>query len=97
MTTLVVDDYDKAIAFFVTGLGFHLVCDEPVTPTKRWVVVRAGGGDLLLAKAANERQSARVGDQTGGRVGFFLYSDDFARDRARIEAAGGRLLETPRE
>ncbi|MGJ3265260.1 MAG: VOC family protein [Salinarimonas sp.] len=98
LVTLVVPDYDAGLAFFVAGLGFSLVEDTPLSQTKRWVVVRppGGGSDILLARAATPIQAARVGDQTGGRVAFFLHTDDFARDRARIEGAGGRFLEAPR-
>lgn len=99
LVTLVVPDYEAGLAFFVRGLGFDLVEDTPLDETKRWVVVRppGGGADLLLARAADARQTARIGDQTGGRVAFFLHSDDFTRDRTRIEAAGGRFLEAPRD
>lgn len=97
LVTLVVRDYDEAIRFYVEGLGFTLVEDTP-QGAKRWVVVSAGGGaSLLLAQADTEQQAARVGDQTGGRVGFFLNTDDFDRDHARMIAFGVRFLETPRE
>lgn len=97
LVTLVVRDYDEAIRFYVDGLGFTLVEDTP-QGDKRWVVVSAGGGaSLLLAQAASDQQQARVGDQTGGRVGFFLNTDDFDRDHARMTAFGVRFLETPRE
>lgn len=95
--TLVVRDYDEAIRFYVEGLGFTLVEDTP-QEGKRWVVVSAGGGaSLLLAEATTEEQKARVGDQTGGRVGFFLETDDFARDHAAMSARGVRFAEAPRE
>ena len=97
LVTLVVRDYDEAIRFYVDGLGFTLVEDTP-QEGKRWVVVSAGGGaSLLLAEATSEEQSARVGDQTGGRVGFFLNTDDFDRDHARMTSFGVKFLETPRE
>ncbi len=97
LVTLVVRDYDEAIRFYVDGLGFTLVEDTP-QDGKRWVVVSAGGGaSLLLAEATSEEQKARVGDQTGGRVGFFLNTDDFDRDHARMTAFGVKFLETPRE
>jgi catechol 2,3-dioxygenase-like lactoylglutathione lyase family enzyme len=97
LVTLVVRDCDEAIRFYVEGLGFTLVEDTP-QGDKRWVVVSAGeGASLLLAQADTERQAARVGDQTGGRVGFFLNTDDFDRDHARMTAFGVRFLETPRE
>jgi catechol 2,3-dioxygenase-like lactoylglutathione lyase family enzyme len=97
LVTLVVRDYDEAIRFYVEGLGFTLVEDTP-QGDKRWVVVSAGGGaSLLLAQAATDQQAARIGDQTGGRVGFFLNTDDFDRDHARMTAFGVHFLETPRE
>lgn len=99
MVTLVVSDYDKAIAWFTGKLGFALLSDTPLGDGKRWVVVappQGSGGRLLLAKAVGEVQSARIGDQTGGRVGFFLETDDFARDHAAFSAAGVRFLEEPR-
>jgi catechol 2,3-dioxygenase-like lactoylglutathione lyase family enzyme len=100
LVTLVVDDYDEAIRFYTEALGFRLVEDTPRPDGSRWVVVEpgAGGGGtaLLLARAKGEAQQARIGDQTGGRVGFFLYTDDFARDHARMTAAGVTFLEEPR-
>ncbi|MEI5525412.1 VOC family protein [Streptomyces brasiliscabiei] len=100
LVTLVVDDYDEAIRFYTEALGFTLAEDEPRPGGGRWVVVEPGGGGqgggLLLARAGNEAQRARVGDQTGGRVGFFLHTDDFARDHTRMRAAGVRFLEEPR-
>ncbi|MEU2157274.1 VOC family protein [Streptomyces sp. NPDC019396] len=99
LAALVVRDYDEAIAFYRDALGFALVEDTDRGGGSRWVVVRPGDGggtDLLLAKAAGEAQLAAVGAQTGGRVGFFLYTDDFARDHARMAAAGVRFLEEPR-
>lgn len=96
--TLVVGDYDEAIAWFTGKLGFALVSDTPLGGGKRWVVVapEGGGARLLLAKADGDTQQARIGDQTGGRVGFFVETDDFARDHAAFSAAGVRFLETPR-
>jgi len=97
LVALVVPDYESALAFYVNGLGFELVQDIP-QGTKRWVVVRPIGAEtgLLIARADGDRQLAAIGDQTGGRVGFFLYTDDFARDRAAIIAAGGQFEEAPR-
>ena len=96
--TLVVRDYDEAIAFYRDRLGFTLVADTPLGDGKRWVLVTPAGGGarLLLAKADGDAQVARVGDQTGGRVGFFLETDDFARDHAVFQAAGVHFLEAPR-
>ncbi|MGW1208552.1 VOC family protein [Streptomyces sp. NPDC002499] len=100
LVTLVVDDYDEAIRFYTEALGFRLVEDEARPDGSRWVVVEPGtdgtGTGLLLARAKDEAQGARVGDQTGGRVGFFLHTDDFARDHARMLAAGVTFLEEPR-
>jgi catechol 2,3-dioxygenase-like lactoylglutathione lyase family enzyme len=78
--TLVVDDYDDALAFYVGKLGFQLLEDTQLDEHKRWVVISCGeGAALLLAKAEGEQQQA-VGHQTGGRVGFFLGTDNFVRD-----------------
>ncbi|QTD96364.1 VOC family protein [Streptomyces cyanogenus] len=99
LVTLVVHDYDEAIRFYTEALGFHLVEDAPRPDGSRWVVVEPGDGlgtGLLLARGKDAGQRARVGDQTGGRVGFFLHTDDFARDHARMTAAGVTFLEEPR-
>lgn len=98
LTALVVRDYDEAIGFYVNQLGFALSRDDDMGGGKRWVVVTPPGsqGGLLLAKAAGEAQAARIGDQTGGRVSFFLHTDDFASDHARMTAAGVKFLEAPR-
>jgi catechol 2,3-dioxygenase-like lactoylglutathione lyase family enzyme len=84
---LVVADYDEAIAFYTKKLGFVLLEDTPLTPEKRWVKVAPPGSKecaLLLARAANDEQRSRIGNQTGGRVGFFLYTDNFERDYQRL-------------
>ncbi|MFF3340302.1 VOC family protein [Streptomyces flavidovirens] len=100
LVTLVVRDYDDAIAFYTNALGFELAEDTDRGDGSRWVVVRppgsAAGTGLLLARAKDDAQLARVGGQTGGRVGFFLHTEDFARDHARMTAAGVRFLEEPR-
>ncbi|MGW0750877.1 VOC family protein [Streptomyces sp. NPDC002587] len=99
LTALVVHDYDEAIDFYTRALGFELAEDTERPDRSRWVVVRPPGAKetaLLLARAKDEAQRSRVGDQTGGRVGFFLYTDDFARDHARMTAEGVRFLEEPR-
>lgn len=96
---LVVGDYDEAIGFYRDVLGFELLADTPLGGGKRWVLVAPKGGKgarLLLAQADGEGQTVRVGDQTGGRVGFFLETDDFARDHASFIAKGVRFLEAPR-
>lgn len=98
---LLVEDYDAALRFYVDTLGFELLEDTSLGGGKRWVLVApagaaAGGCALLLARAEGDEQRARIGDQTGGRVGFFLYTDDFAADYARLRAAGVRFWEEPR-
>lgn len=103
LAALVVDDYDPAIEFFTSVLGFELVEDSPAVSSvngapKRWVVVRPPGAQtgILLARADGERQEATVGDQTAGRVGFFLRVDDFDASYARMVEAGVRFLGEPR-
>lgn len=98
LTALLVPDYESAIDFYVGVLGFDLVEDRALSPDKRWVVVRPKGsaGGLLLAKAADARQAARIGDQTGGRVFLFLETDDFERDHAAMLARGVPFEEAPR-
>lgn len=95
LATLVVADYDEAVAFCTGALGFELREDTVLSATKRWVVVAPPGDEagVLLAKAADEAQAGRVGDQTGGRVGFFLHTEDFAGDHERMTAAGVRFVE----
>ena len=95
--TLVVDDYDRAIQFYRDVLGLELVADTPLGSSKRWVAVAgAGGTRLLLAQADGQSQVQAIGNQVGGRVGFFLETDDFEQDHARLVAAGVRFLEAPR-
>ncbi|MCW0411203.1 VOC family protein [Xanthomonas sacchari] len=98
LVTLVVADYDEAIAWYTGKLGFQ-VLEDVDQGHKRWVVVGpcdARGAALLLARASDEAQRSRIGDQTGGRVGFFLHTDDFQRDHAAMLAAGVEFLEAPR-
>jgi catechol 2,3-dioxygenase-like lactoylglutathione lyase family enzyme len=100
LVTLLVRDYDEAISFFTGALCFTLVEDTPLDAGKRWVVVAppdSRGASLLLAKAATPEQSARVGNQTGGRVFLFLHTDDFWDDYRRMHAHGVRFAEEPRE
>ena len=81
--SILVDDYDRAIAFYTKKLRFKLVEDTVLSDTKRWVLVKPEGSEgcsLLLAKAANEAQTQRIGDQAGGRVFLFLQTDNFERD-----------------
>ena len=99
LVALVVDDYDEAIAFYVNVLGFKLIEDTALGSGRRWVVVSPPGGveaRLLLARAETEPQRARIGDQTGGRVSLFLYTDDFVGDHERMRTAGARFVEPPR-
>ncbi|WP_069169436.1 VOC family protein [Streptomyces griseus] len=99
LVTLVVRDYDEALSFYTGALGFELVEDSDRGDGSRWVVVRPRGTQgtgLLLARAKDEAQRAAVGAQTGGRVGFFLHTEDFVGDHARMRAAGVRFLEEPR-
>ncbi|KAF1712759.1 VOC family protein [Pseudoxanthomonas sacheonensis] len=100
LITLVVDDYDTAIAHYTGALGFALLEDTDLGNGKRWVRVAPPGSSetgLLLAKASDDAQHARIGDQTGGRVGFFLQTDDFWRDHKAMTANGVEFLENPRE
>lgn len=94
---LLVRDYDEALAFYVGKAGFELVGDTDMGGGKRWVLVRPPGSDagLLLARAVGDQIEA-VGRQAGGRVFLFLETDDFARDHARMTAAGVRFLDAPR-
>jgi catechol 2,3-dioxygenase-like lactoylglutathione lyase family enzyme len=100
---LIVDDYDRAIAFFVDALGFELVEDSPALTNdgrpKRWVVVRPPGRStgLLLAQADGERQRHAVGNQFAGRVGLFLRVDDFQSQYDRMRAAGVEFIGEPRD
>jgi catechol 2,3-dioxygenase-like lactoylglutathione lyase family enzyme len=102
LVTVVVEDYDAAIAFYRDALGFEVVEDSPAVTDdgrpKRWVVVRpAGGGTgLVLAQADGDDQRARIGDQTGGRVAFFLRVDDFDAQYTRMVAAGVEFIERTR-
>ena len=95
---LVVPDYDAGIAFYVDTLGFDLIEDTQQSETKRWVLIAPKGAQtrLLLARANGDTQSAAIGNQTGGRVGFFLHTDDFDADFARMSAAGVLFEEEPR-
>ncbi|ALN65030.1 glyoxalase/Bleomycin resistance /Dioxygenase superfamily protein [Lysobacter antibioticus] len=96
---LVVADYDEAIAYYTQALGFVLLEDIDQGGGKRWVRVAPADGAqtaLLLARAVGEEQASRIGNQTGGRVGFFLHTDDFRRDHAAMLGRGVRFMETPR-
>lgn len=102
LVALLVRDYDEAIDWYRRALGFRLVEDRAVPEQgKRWVVISPGddahGCDLLLARAATREQARFIGDQAGGRVFLFLRTDDFARDEARLRAAGARFVREPRD
>ena len=97
LVTYVAREYDEAIGFFVGKLGFTLVEDTDMGDGKRWVVVSAGdGASLLIARADGEQQEASVGNQTGGRVGFFLQTDNFDRDFAEWTSRGVKFHEQRR-
>ncbi len=97
---IVVNDYDEAIAFYTKKLHFVLIEDTTLSETKRWVVIRPAGSEgcsILLAKAANEEQKSRVGNQTGGRVFLFLHTDDFWRDYKSMTSDGISFVRPPVE
>jgi catechol 2,3-dioxygenase-like lactoylglutathione lyase family enzyme len=97
---LVVRDYDEAIAYYTKALGFEVVEDTLLTPEKRWVLLSVPGSvktRLLLAKASTPEQTARIGDQTGGRVFLFLHTDNFWRDYREMTAHGVKFCEAPRD
>lgn len=100
LVAIVVRDYDEAISFYVGKLGFVLVEDShQPAQDKRWVVVAPPGAKesrLLLARASNEHQASRIGDQTGGRVFLFLYTDNFWRDFHRYQAQGVQFVRDPK-
>lgn len=100
--SLLVRDYDEAIAYYTGVLGFRLIEDTPLAPDKRWVLVAPPGGEreggrLLLAQAKNATELAAVGNQAGGRVWLFLHTADFHRDHRAFRARGVEFLEEPRE
>ena len=101
LVSLVVRDYDEALTFFVGTLGFRIVEDTFIAATaKRWVVISppgTAGARLLLARASAPEQALRIGDQTGGRVFLFLYTDDFWRDYDSYRAKGVVFVRAPRE
>ncbi|MFG2088551.1 MULTISPECIES: VOC family protein [unclassified Spirillospora] len=102
LITIVVDDYDRAIEYFTGALGFDLVEDSPSRTNdgrpKRWVVVRPPGAQtgILLARADGQHQTAAIGNQVAGRVGFFLRVDDFDAARERMTAGGVEFVTPPR-
>lgn len=97
---LVVDDYDDAIRFYTKKLDFQLIEDTPIEDSKRWVVIAPPGATectLLLARAADDEQRSRVGNQTGGRVFLFLFTDDFWRDYNKMVAREIVFVRPPKE
>lgn len=97
---LLVKDYDEAIKFYTEKLDFTLVEDTVLSETKRWVLIRpkdAAECCLLLAKAANDQQRDSIGNQTGGRVFLFLYTDDFWRDYRKMNSRGINFVSPPSE
>ena len=99
MIAIVIDDYDVAISHYVNDLGFTLIEDKEMTPEKRWVVVAPSkdGAKILLAKAANEQQRAAIGNSTGGRVGFFMYTTNFNETYETYSSRGIEFIEIPRQ
>lgn len=98
MITIVIDEYDEAIEHYTRDLGFTLIEDKELTPEKRWVVIApsAHGARMLLAKASTSQQIAAIGNSTGGRVSFFLYTDNFIETYQSYLARGIEFTETPR-
>ena len=99
MIAIVVDDYDVAISHYVNDLGFTLVEDKEMTAEKRWVVVAPSkdGAKILLARAATDQQRAAIGNSTGGRVGFFMYTTNFDETYQNYKARGIEFVEQPRQ
>jgi len=99
MIAIVVDEYDTAISHYVNDLGFTLIEDTTLSPEKRWVVIApsSNGARILLAKASNEVQSAAIGNSTGGRVGYFLYTTEFTQTFESYTSKGIEFIEEPRK
>ena len=96
--SLLVNDYDEAIEFYTSKLNFTLIEDTVLSDTKRWVVIKPKGSNgckLLLAKAANEEQKSRIGNQTGGRVFLFLHTDNIQRDYENLVEQKIRIIRGP--
>jgi uncharacterized glyoxalase superfamily protein PhnB len=98
MIAIVIDEYDLAISHYVNDLGFTLIEDTALTADKRWVVIApsSSGARILLAKASNEDQRAAIGNSTGGRVGFFLYTTNFSETYSSYKSKGIEFIEEPR-
>lgn len=95
---LLVDDYDRAIAWYTEMLGFELIEDTRLSDTKRWVLIAPKGSNgcrILLARAASPEQIATIGNQSGGRVFLFLHTDDFAGDHALMVSKGVEFVRAP--
>jgi len=99
MIAIVVDDYDSAISHYVHDLGFSLIEDSILSPEKRWVVVAPSedGAKILLARAVTDEQRAAIGNSTGGRVGFFIYTTNFTETYELYKSNGIEFTETPRQ
>ena len=99
MIAIVVDEYDAAISHYVNDLGFTLIEDKAMSPEKRWVVVAPSkeGARILLAQAANDQQRLAIGNSTGGRVGFFMYTTEFTETYENYKARGIEFVEQPRQ
>jgi len=99
MIAIVVDEYDAAISHYVNDLGFTLIEDKEMTPEKRWVVVAPSndGAKILLARAVTDQQRAAIGNSTGGRVGFFMYTTKFTETYENYKARGIEFVEQPRQ
>jgi uncharacterized glyoxalase superfamily protein PhnB len=98
MIAIVIDEYDAAISHYVNDLGFTLLEDKEMTPEKRWVVVAPSkdGAKILLARAATDQQRAAIGNSTGGRVGFFMYTTNFDETYENYKSRGIEFIEQPR-
>jgi uncharacterized glyoxalase superfamily protein PhnB len=99
MIAIVIDEYDTAISHYVNDLDFILVEDSALSPEKRWVVIAPSlqGAMILLAKAASDQQKAAIGNSTGGRVGFFLYTTNFSETYETYKSRGIEFIEQPRQ
>jgi uncharacterized glyoxalase superfamily protein PhnB len=99
MIAIVIDEYDMAISHYVNDLDFILVEDSALSPEKRWVIVAPSlqGAKILLAKAATDQQKAAIGNSTGGRVGYFLYTTNFSETYETYKSRGIEFIEQPRQ
>ena len=99
MIAIVIDEYDAAISHYVNDLGFTLIEEKVMSSEKRWVVIAPSreGARILLTKAANDQQRAAIGNSTGGRVGFFLYTTNFTETYEAYSSRGIEFIESPRQ